>query len=204
MANVVIPEDVFKNRCPWCHHGRVENGNEGVPSERLFYARYHDSLPCAIMGINKADKIPGECLSFHQNWIYGICGTCYFSNQFHEGFCRNVDGPKNKRIVFLGMEYNGNEYWNHARSTCDHYTVNPRVKDLIMMDVLRGKSPANFDPDTWEPLEELEGSPAATQWQMLKDEARQKEEARKKEEAKRQESKRAAVQEPAEEQLSLF
>lgn len=198
MANVAIPEDVFKNRCPWCHHGRVENGNNPIPKEDYSYAHNHGLLPCNIMGINKADKIPGECLSFHQNWIYGICGTCQFSNQFHEGFCLHVDGPQNKRIVFVGYVYNGDEYWNHSRSTCDRYTVNPRLKDLIMQDVLRGKSPANFDPDTWEPLERIEGSPAAAQWQKLKEEAQQKEEQKK------QAVQKAASPEPKEEQMSLF
>lgn len=198
MADIFIPDEVFENRCRWCHHGRTENGNPGIPQERIFDVRWQDKLPCEIMGIERADKVPGECLSFHQNFIYGICGTCKFSNQFHESFCTHYSGPQNKRIVFLGTDYTRNGYWQHTRSTCDHYTVNPRLKDWIMRDVLRGKSPANFDPDTWEPLERIEGSPAAAQWQKLKEEAQQKEEQKK------QAVQKAAVPELKEEQMSLF
>lgn len=198
MAEVFIPEDVFENRCRWCYHGRTENGNPGIPSERIFSSRWHHTLPCDIMGIERADTVPGECLSFTPNYMYGICATCYFSSMFCEGFCKRYSGPKNKRIVFLGIVHNNDAYWEHTRSTCDCYTVDPGLKDLIMRDVLRGKSPVNFNPDTWEPLERIEGSPAAAQWQKLK------EEAQRKEEQKKQAAQKTAAPEPKEEQMSLF
>lgn len=181
MDAIFIPKEVFENRCRWCVHGRTENGNPGIPREHIFNVRWQDKLPCEILAIAGADKVPGECLSFHQNFIYGICGTCQFSNQFHEGFCTHYKGPKNKRSVFQGLDYTPNGYWQHSRSTCDRYAVNPRLKDWIMKDVLQGKSPANFDPDTWKPLERIEGSPAATQWQKLKEEAIQEEKIHKEE-----------------------
>lgn len=192
MDEIFIPEDVFENRCRWCRQGRTENGNPGIPKKHLFSARWHHTFPCNIMGIEQSDKVPGECLSFSPNYIYGICDTCLHSNMFSEGFCLRCDGPSNKRIVFLGVIHNGDDYWTHTRSTCDHYIVNPKLKDLILKDVLRGKSPANFDPDTWKPLEIIEGSQAAAQWQKLR------------EEQKKRSDQKTIVQEPNEEQMSLF
>lgn len=98
-----IPDDVFETRCRYCFHGRPENGNKEVPDGCVFSSRLHDSLPCNILGICRADKVPGECLSFHPNWIFGLCGTCQWDNMFHEGYyCTLPSGPKNKRKVYLG------------------------------------------------------------------------------------------------------
>lgn len=200
MASRKIPDDVFQNRCRWCIQGRTENENREIPEAHLFVNYYHDTFPCNIMGINQCDRVPGECLSFHPNWIYGICGTCYWSNQFHDGFCRH-EAPENKRVVFLGGDYCGdNGYWAHYRSTCDRYMVNPRLKDLILRDVLRGKSPANFDPDTWEPIGNMEESPAAEEWRRLREQAQQEQAEA---EAKRKEAQKPA-EDQQEEQMTLF
>lgn len=197
-----IPDDVFESRCRWCIHGRPENENLDVPGERLFSSRYHDRFPCNIQGICQSDKVPGECLSFHPNWIFGICGTCAWSNQFHDGFCTLLSGPVNKRAVYLGNTFgHDGGYWDHYRSTCDRYKVKESLKDLIMRDVLRGRSPANFDPDTWDPLAQIEGTLAAAQWKKMQEEA-----CRAAEKAQQEAS--AAVQEHcrelANEQISLF
>lgn len=189
MADKKIPDDVFENRCRWCHHGRVENGNNAIPEDHLFSARYHSILPCNIMGISQCDKIPGECLSFSVFWMFGICGTCYYNNSFHDGFCTRADGPENKRVVFLGSNYASDGYWTHYRSTCDKYKVEHSMKDRIMRNVLAGKAPANFDPDTWEPLEEMAGTPQAAEWERLQEQARvEREKAAAEAEAKREQA----------------
>ena len=199
-----IPDNVFETRCRWCIHGRPENENREVPDEQRFSSRYHDTFPCGILGISQANKVPGECMSFHPNWIFGICGTCMWSNQFHDGFCTRPSGPENKRVVFLGREFIPDDYWTHYRSTCDRYKVRESVKELIMRDVLRGRSPANFDPITWEPLTQIEGTPAAEQWKKMQEEARRAaEEVQRAAEEAKQEA-RDAMQEPAEDQFSLF
>ena len=46
-----------------------------------------------------------------------------------------------------------------------------------MREVLRGRSPANFDPDTWKPLDKLDGTAAAQQWAQLQAKERAKEAA---------------------------
>ena len=44
-----------------------------------------------------------------------------------------------------------------------------------MREVLGGRSPANFDPDSWEPLDKLEETRAAQQWAQLQAQERAKE-----------------------------
>lgn len=194
-----IPDDVFENRCRWCIHGRVNNGNEEVPGNLLHKSSYHDKLPCNIMGIAKCEKVTGECLSFHPHWIYGICQTCAFDNMFHEGFCTHPAGPANKRQVFLGSDFTADNYYRHYRSTCDRYQVAERCKNTIMANVLAGKAPANFDPDTWEPLELLDGSPQAAEWCRMQEQARTERESK----AEKQKAKRDAFELSCAEQIAM-
>lgn len=192
-----IPDDVFENRCRWCIHGRVENGNKEIPERHLFVEFHHRTFPCNIMGISRCDKVPGECLSFQPNYIYGVCGTCNYSSMFGDDFCHHPNGPANKRIVYLGDDFTKDGYWTHRRSTCDRYLVDPRCQKWIMKAVLEGKSPANFDPDTWEPLAELTGTPQAAEWLRLQEQAKAE---REKVTAERKEKRDSE----AVEQLSMF
>lgn len=74
----------------------------------------------------------------------------------------------NKRRVFLG--HCGSEYYTeHALFTCDRYQANPWCKESIMTNTLEGLAPANFDPDTWEAIERIEGTAAEKQWKTLKE-----------------------------------
>lgn len=172
-----IPDDVYSTRCRYCHHGRAGAENVEIPKEKLFSYFWTKDAPCNIIGISNCDKAPGECLSFTPNPMFGICQYCAFNNCFHDGYCTTPGGPINKRRVFLGWGGGGyqNDYWGeHVLFTCDRYQVDTHWKDIIIREVLNGRSPANFDPDTWEPLTKLEGTAAAKQWAKLQAEERAK------------------------------
>ena len=95
------------------------------------------------------------------NPMFGICEYCTFTNSFHPGFCTAPSGPVNKRRVFLGWSGIGDYYSVHALFTCDRYRVNELWKDLILKNAVEGHAPANFDPETWEALEHIDGTPTA-------------------------------------------
>ena len=61
-----------------------------------------------------------------------------------------------------------------------------------MKNTLAGLAPANFDPDTWEAIERIEGTAAEKQWETLK----------AKRQAALEEVKTNAAEAP--EQVSLF
>ena len=173
-----IPDDVYLSRCRNCHHGRQGVENRDIPNDKLFTHFWTKDAPCKIIGICGCDKVLGECLSFTPRPMFGICQYCEFNNPFHDGYCTFPSGPINKRRVFLGWGGGGykNDYWGeHALFTCDHYQVCEYWKDIIMREVLGGRSPANFDPDSWEPLDKLEETRAAQQWAQLQAQERAKE-----------------------------
>lgn len=172
-----IPDDVYLSRCRYCRHGRPGAENKDIPSDKLFSYVWTRDAPCEIIGICRCNKVLGECLSFSPNPMFGICQYCAFDNSFHDGYCTFPSGPVNKRRVFLGWGGGGhkNDYWGeHVLFTCDHYQVSEYWKDIIMREVLNGRSPANFNPNTWEALKTMEGTYAAKQWAMLQAEERAK------------------------------
>ncbi len=65
-----------------------------------------------------------------------------------------------------------------------------------MKNTLAGLAPANFDPDTWEAIERIEGTAAEKQWETLK--------AKRQATLKEAESKAKTNAAEAPEQVSLF
>lgn len=170
-----IPDDVYLSRCQYCQHGRPGVENKEIPDDKLFSHVWTRDAPCKIIGICRCNNVLGECLSFIPNPMFGICKYCAFDNCFHDGYCTFPGGPLNKRRVFLGLGGGGrkNDYWGeHTLFTCDHYQVCEYWKDIVMQEVLNGRSPANFDPNTWELLNKMESTDAAQQWSMLQAEER--------------------------------
>lgn len=197
-----IPDDVFATRCKYCHHGRPGKENVEIPDGAVHCYPWKKEAPCDIEGICHFDDVPGECLSFTPNPMFGICEYCEYNNSFHEGYCTIPGGPVNKRRVFLGWSAGKeNDYWGeHALFTCDRYRVSANWKDIIMRNALCGRAPENFDPETWEPLKKIEGTAAAEQWAKLQAEARANEEAK----AKTLEKQKAISGPDETEQISLF
>lgn len=192
-----IPDDVYSTRCCYCKHRQAVTENKEIPDDKLFIHFWASQSPCQIIGIAQCGKVPGECLSFKPNPMFGICQYCAYTNSFCNGFCTAPGGPVNKRRVFLGWSSLG-EYWSgHALFTCDRYQVSEFWKDLILRNALEGRAPTNFDPDTWEALERLDGTPQAQYWAQLQAErAAERTAAEKKRQAERDDM--SAVQ------LSLF
>lgn len=200
-----IPDDVYLTRCQYCHHGRSGVENVEIPDDKLFIHVWTKDAPCGIIGISQCDRVPGECLSFTPNPMFGICRYCAFDNCFHDGYCTCPGGPVNKHRVFLGWGGGGykNDYWGeHALFTCDRYQVSESWKDFIKRDVLSGRAPANFDPDTWEPLEKMEGTAASQEWAKLQAAERARAAAELESKEKQRETK--APSPDGQEQLSLF
>lgn len=156
-----ISDNVFLTRCRYCIHNRPEAENIEIPDDKLFVQVLSRQSLCGIIGIAQCNKVRGECLDFKPNPMFGICEYCAFTNSFHAGFCTFHGGPVHKRQVFLGWSSIGDYYGKHALFTCDRYQPSAHWKDLILKNTVEGRAPANFDPDTWEPLERLDGTAAA-------------------------------------------
>ena len=103
----------------------------------------------------------------------------------------------NKRRVFLGWSGIGDYYSVHALFTCDRYRVNERWKDLILKNAVEGHAPANFDPETWEALEHIDGTPTAKRWADLQAKRKAELEA----EVEKEAGKRAELEQK---QISMF
>lgn len=202
-----IPDDVFEKRCPYCLHGRIENGNRDVPDRLLLTLAGHDMSSCNIFGISnyKCREIPGECLDFMPHAIYGICYTCEFSNSFHPGYCLRDEQP-NKRKLYIGCGFSGGaahpDYWrDHILSTCDNYLVDHDKISMIRKQAIEGKIPRNFDPETMKPIGPAEKNEVAERWVEME---RQEKEKRMAEEETAKKKRLALEAKDNEEQISLF
>ena len=162
-----IPDDVYEGRCRYCIQYTGEENGE-IPDEKVFVPYYSRKAACRILGIAQCSKVPGECLSFAPEPIFGICQYCEHSNSFAEGYCTVPGGPKGKRRVYLGY------YADHALFTCDKYKASSCWKDLILAGALKGRGPVCFAPETWEPLQKPEGTPHAAEWERLREKEREK------------------------------
>lgn len=192
-----IPDDVFMTRCRYCGHGQTGAENKEIPDDKLFIHFWAKQSPCGIIGIAECNKVKGECLDFKPVPMFGICEYCAFTNCFHHGFCTVPGGPVNKRRVFLGWSGLNGYYSDHALFTCDRYQVSARWEDMIIKNAVDGRAPANFDPNTWEALGNIDGTAAAKQWAELQ----AKKKAELEEGAKKEAEKKA---EEEQKQLSLF
>ena len=127
-----IPDDVWENRCKVCGHKNAEK-NVPIPASVLWECQYATVIPCRIMGLAKANKMPGECLSFSPKYgTPGICDSCEYCNEFADGFCTKKDHAPQRR-VYYGTDYGGSEkkvdyYSRHILSVCDDYEPDESVR----------------------------------------------------------------------------
>lgn len=171
-----IPDDVFKNRCPYCMHGQVRAGNKDIPEGWVFQIYHIKDLSCRVMGVARYDRIPGECESFQPNDIFGICLTCMHFSSYHGTTGCVLDDHPNRRCVYVVNSYGKSTYANIGY-TCDNYEVKPYLTERMVSEAAAGRIPQNFDPKTMEPIGRLEETKAAKIWEQLTDKARAEEEA---------------------------
>lgn len=173
MSDVIrIPDNVWENRCRFCIHGNID-GCQEIPKGWTWQYMHEKDLPCKIIAISRPDEMTGECSSFAPNHIYGICATCKHDNIFFDGYCSIHDQP-NKRQIYTGQGYQQADYWGkHRLSTCDNYTPEPFMFDIMRREAAEGKIPRNFDPETMEATEELNPTKWASIEQEISEEKKQ-------------------------------
>ena len=194
MSEVQIPEDVFEGRCRWCVHRQLDE-NKPFDKSMIYRSWYSkENVPCRIYGIARCNDLPGECMSFAPNQIYGICKTCEYNNSFHEGYCTRDEQP-NKRQVYIGHKaytYKADYWQTHELSTCDGYAPSHFWIDTMKQQAAEGKIPRNFDPETMKMIEPHQENQMAAKWEEI--DRLRKEEAEREKRRKEQEKMRAAAE----------
>ena len=113
---ITIPDEIWSSRCRYCSH-RTSDINWPFPLSQLDRP---GGKPCRIIRLFKS-KIPGECVNFTPDNVYGICETCEHNNYFCKGFCMKK-GHAEQRRVFYGNDLGGSDYYGrHRFSTCADY-----------------------------------------------------------------------------------
>lgn len=161
-----IPQEIWETDCRYCRH-RVMEENVIPPSK---YKK-----PCQIMMIAHIEN--GHCCSCRPTEGFGICATCEYFNGFHDNvedknaiYCTLIDGPVNRRNTMPHIKAGYSREvtsFDYSYFTCDRYTVNrgPYMGKERLLDLaLKGRIPKNFDPETFKPLEYMEGVPIE-EWQ---------------------------------------
>lgn len=156
-----IPQEIWETDCKYCEFRAMEENI--IPPSR--YER-----PCKIMGL--ADNKNGHCSSCRPTEGFGICATCEYFNGFYDNvedkntiYCTLIDGPVNRRNTMPHIKAGYSRkvtHFDYSYFTCDRYTVNrgPYMGKERLLDLaLKGRIPKNFDPETFKPLEYIEGVP---------------------------------------------
>ena len=118
---IVIPDDIWKNRCAYC-------GMKGSRLNWPFPVSHIDrnvERPCRIIRFFRSE-IPGECTNFRPNFgTGGLCYSCKYNNQFHEGFCTKEDHAPQRRVYYADGspgDAKHRDYWGrHIQCVCDDY-----------------------------------------------------------------------------------
>lgn len=180
-----IPDDIYNNRCRYCHHFQKEYENKEV--KHPFSARAEDQGSCKIQSIagycyqehndswtEFTDKVyeDGECRSFTPNFGYPICESCEHFNHFKtDNYCYGK--PKNRRIAVIGNNY-GKEAWDYAHMICDNWVMRQSMRGYALEYVALGKLPAAFDPKTYKLLKPTEENRVAEEWRKIQEETQKR------------------------------
>lgn len=180
-----IPDNIWETDCKYCRFRQTEENFE-------YGSRGRYDQPCAISRFNgkcgiwdsesKELKTEHEiytehCGSARPNEGFGICATCDYFNGFHDNvedetaiYCIRKDGPVNRRNtmpwVHAGYSKKVTSF-DYSYFTCDKYKVDCGCfgigKDGLIKKALEGRIPMNFNPDTMQPLEYIDGE-AIEEW----------------------------------------
>lgn len=182
-----IPGNIWETDCKYCTF-RDSEENFAYGSRANRYER-----PCRLERFKGNcgiwDKESGElktehevytehCGSVRPNEGFGICATCRYFNGFHDNvdneesiYCTHTEGALNRRntMPWVHAGYSNKvTSWDYTYFTCDRYKVDCNRwgigKERLIERALEGRIPMNFNPDTMQPLEYIEGEPIA-EWQ---------------------------------------
>lgn len=176
--NRMIPQDIWEKDCKYCTfrsgEENFEYGSRGANEQPCKIGKYKGNCRIWNEKTKKFDLTEHEahkdhCPSCRPCEGFGICGTCEYFNGFHDNvedknaiYCTLIDGPVNRRnsMPHINAGY-GKEitHWNYVYFTCDRYKVDGYWKNTLKKQALEGRIPKNFNPDTFEPLEYIEGVP---------------------------------------------
>ena len=177
--NRKIPQDIWEKDCKYCTF-RCSEENFAYGSGKNKYDTpckigkfkgdtFHWNEETKAFDLTDHEVYTEHCGSCRPTECFGICGRCEYFNGFHEEsefpngiYCLHPQGPLNRRnsMPHINAGY-GKEitHWNYVYFTCDRYKVDHYWKDTLKRQALQGRIPKNFNPDTFEPLEYIEGVP---------------------------------------------
>lgn len=177
--NKMIPPKIWETDCKYCRfrdseenfeYGTGKNKYDAPCKIGIFNGRsLHWNDNTKSFDLTDQEVYTEHCGPCRPNEFYGICGMCEYFNGFHTEseypngiYCTHPKGPENRRNVMphINAGY-GREVtsFNYTYFTCDRYKVDHSWKETLKREALEGKIPKNFDPDTFEPLEYMEGVP---------------------------------------------
>ena len=224
----MIPEKLWNSDCRYCSFRcKDENTSTG---------RY--DMPCTLdcFGESRTIKIDhdgkwltelelyeaiNKCIHYSPHDLqFGICRTCEHWQPFNDEpelgkdiCCTHPEGSLNRVDLFPDARQKGPDIsWRFIYNHCDRYEADHYWKNTMIDLALRGHIPQNFNPETFEPTEVIEGE--SIEWQFVRADMEYK--ARKEQERKQAEEdakikprKRRVKKDPLEDyecegQLSIF
>ena len=196
----MIPEHIWEKQCKYCSF-RESDENKRID-------RYHG--PCSIGCLGADDETPegflwidgkeistreyyktNPCGSWRSNNEYGLCKTCEYFNPFHDEnkYCTHTDGPLNRILVHNTRPEGPADSWKYVNCHCDRYKPDHYWKDTMIKQALSGRIPKNFNPETWEPTEPIEGD--SVEWAFQRSEQEYQERKKKMQEIQKRNDKAA-------------
>lgn len=177
----MIPANIWETDCKYCSFRNSEEnfeyGSRGKYVQPCRIGKYRGD--CRIWNeetkefdLTEHEAFKEHCGSCRPTECFGICATCEYFNGFHDNvedknaiYCTLIDGPVNRRNTMPHIKAGYSRkttHFDYSYFTCDRYTVNrgPYMGKEMLLDLaLKGRIPKNFDPETFKPLEYMEGVP---------------------------------------------
>jgi hypothetical protein len=173
----MIPANIWESDCKYCMFRESEEnfayGSRGNRYEKPCRLRKYErntrywNEKTKKFDLTDYEIYKEHCGSCRPAECFGICARCEYFNQFHDTadfpggiYCTHSKGPLNRRNtkphIKAGYSKEVTSY-DYTYFTCDRYIVDHYWKETLKRQALKGRIPKNFDPDTFKPLEYIEG-----------------------------------------------
>lgn len=158
-----IPQKIWETDCKYCiFRGKEENTKNSKYDCPCRLNEYEDRYKVFVNGkwISGNTYNKDHCHSFKPVEHFGLCSRCKYFNRFMDkvAYCTHRDRPHNRRNVYPDITPDGYaDCWNYTRCTCDRYEVAEDWKRILLLEALAGRIPKNFNPETWEATEHIDG-----------------------------------------------